>query len=86
MANEIYKNKNGKLIVNKDEEISLKQLKVTKERLQARKKQLQDNLARVNLEIENINIVLKQAKDLNIEDKEIVNEILTTPVIPVVEP
>lgn len=85
MTNEIYKNENGKLVVNKDEEISIKQLKVTKERLKVRKQQLQDNLARVNLEIENINIVLKQAKDLNIEDKEVVNEIPTTPVIPVVE-
>ena len=82
MANEIYKNKNGKLVVNKDEEISIKQLKVTKERLKARKKQLQDNVERINAEIENINAVILQAKALKIPDEE---ELIIEPIIPNIE-
>ena len=82
MANEIYKNENGKLVVTKDEEISIKQLKVTKERLKARKKQLQDNVERINAEIENINAVILQAKALNIPDEE---ETIIEPIIPNIE-
>ena len=82
MANETYKNVDGKLVVNKDEEVSIKQLKVTKERLKARKQQLQDNLARVNAEIENINAVILQAKALKIPDEE---ETIIEPVIPNIE-